>query len=251
MADPPPQPSEGSTQSNASAEKLSKKSAARAERAAKKERAKAERLAEIAKAKEERQQEKSLAKMAEKKILKDLSFSLKKHARSSTFACGGSISFKGPTVEVAGGTTEDSTKKESSTTDVTKADTNPDTAVNTAVVDDVQVRFGVSGSGFTVNFNKEGPSSKDFEHLLKACQPASFGRAGEAILDEKYRKAGKLDRSQFATTFCPYEAGIVDVVTQLLVPQHKHGKHTRSIKVSATPHPLKTLEQTLIIEITG
>jgi hypothetical protein len=82
------------------------------------------------------------------------------------------------------------------------------------------------------NFNKDGPSPNDFEHLLKACQPASFGRAGEAVFDEKYRKAGKLDRSQFATNFCPYEAGMVDVVTQLLVPQYSHDKHRRSIKVT-------------------
>jgi len=236
MADPPAQPSDGSTQANASTEKLSKKAAARAERAAQKEKAKAERLAAKAKAKEEKQQVKTLAQMAEAKILKDLTSSLETHARSATFACGGSVSFKGSTAQVAEEQIEDSTEKGSKTPNTPKADT-ADTAADTAVVDnvvvdDVQVRFGISGSGVTVDFNKDGPSSNDFEHLLKACQPASFGRAGEAVLDEGYRKAGKLDRSQFATTFCPYEAGIVDVVTQLLVPQHKHGKHTRSIKVS-------------------
>jgi hypothetical protein len=221
MADPPIQPSEGSAQINAPTARLSRRSAARAERAAQKERARAERLAAKVKAKEKKQQVKTLAKMAEAKILNDLTSSLETHARSATFACGGNVWFK-----------------------VTpKADT--------AVVDGVQVRFGPSGSGVTVNFNTDGPSSKDFEHLLKACQPASFGRVGEAVLDEQYRKAGKLDRSQFATTFCPYEAGIVEVVTQLLVPQQKHGKHTRSIKVTALPRSSVTLIQMLTIEITG
>jgi len=236
MADPPSQAPEGSTQANSPTEKLSKKAAARAER-------KAKRLAEIAQAKEEKQQEKSLAKMAERKILKDLSSSLKTHARSATFACGGTVSFKDVTAEAAGGKIEDPVQQESSEASIPQTDM--------AVVDDVQVRFGLTGSGFTVNFNKDGPTSNDLEHLLKACQPASFGRAGEAVLDEKYRKAGKLDRSQFATTFCPYEAGIIDVVTQLLVPQHKHGKHTRSIKVDTALNFIISLIQTLIIDITG
>lgn len=147
--------------------------------------------AQKAKAKDKKQQVKSLAQMAESKIIKDLEASLRTHARSATFACGGSVS-----------------------------------------IDDVQVRFGPSGEGFTVIFGQNGPSStKDFEQLLKACQPASFGRGGEAVLDEGYRKAGKLDISQFATSFCPYETGIIDVVTQLLVPDSEHGRHTRSIKV--------------------
>jgi len=181
-----------------------------------------------AKANDEKQQVKSLAKMAEAKILQDLTSSLDKHARSATFACGGSVSERDAAVETIGGSLEDSIEEDLNTTNVSKA--------NTAAVDDVQVRFGDSGSGVTVNFNQNGPSLHDFERLLKACQPASFGRAGEAVLDEKYRKAGKLDRSQFATNFCPYEAGIVDVVTQLLVPQHDHGRHERSIKVTYTLH---------------
>jgi hypothetical protein len=243
MADPPIQPSEGSAQINAPTARLSRRSAARAERAAQKERARAERLAAKVKAKEKKQQVKTLAKMAEAKILNDLTSSLETHARSATFACGGNVWFKVAPAEATGDKMVYPTELESNTTNTPKADT--------AVVDGVQVRFGPSGSGVTVNFNTDGPSSKDFEHLLKACQPASFGRVGEAVLDEQYRKAGKLDRSQFATTFCPYEAGIVEVVTQLLVPQQKHGKHTRSIKVTALPRSSVTLIQMLTIEITG
>ncbi|EME83948.1 uncharacterized protein MYCFIDRAFT_152230 [Pseudocercospora fijiensis CIRAD86] len=73
-------------------------------------------------------------------------------------------------------------------------------------------------------------TSSDFQALLSACQPASFGRGGDEVHDEEYRKAGKLDRSAFATSFCPYEAGIIDVVGQLLLPQTKHLKDKRSIK---------------------
>jgi hypothetical protein len=37
--------------------------------------------------------------------------------------------------------------------------------------------------------------------LATACQPATFGRNNEDVLDESYRKAGKLDIPQFATSF--------------------------------------------------
>lgn len=188
------------------------------------------------------QQMRSLAKLAEAKILKDLNISLWTQARSATFACGGSIFFKDTTE----GNTECDAEKNAETNaegspekkdgenhreddEDDDKDNNTGNAENNAI-DDIQVRFGRSGSGYSVNFGQDGPSG-DFEHLLQACQPASFGRGGEAVLDDKYRKAGKLDRSEFATNFCPYESGIVDVVTQLLAPQYEDDKHVRGIKV--------------------
>lgn len=229
MADPPTETTNTPAQADVKRVNTSEKAAAKAERAARREAKEAERAAQKAKAKEEKKQVKSLAKMAESKILKDLSASLETHARSATFACGGSVSFKTVVDETTQETTKDAPQQESvaSASNYDKDKPSPSTS------DNVQIRFGPSGEGFTVTFGEDGPSSKeDFDHLLKACQPAFFGRGGEAVLDEEYRKAGKLDRSQFATSFCPYESGIVDVVTQLLIPQYKHGKHTRSIKVT-------------------
>lgn len=233
MADLTAQPADTTAPASVKGAKLSKKATAQAERASKKEKAKAERIALKAEAKKEKEEVKSLAKMAEAKILNDLSTSLETHARSATFACGGSVPFKAAIDQSAGETSSEPTQQKTDTTVIPQAtkDEPPLT-----LIDDVQVRFGSTGEGFTLIFNKDGPSSNEFAHLLKACQPASFGRAGEAVLDEGYRKAGKLDRSQFATSFCPYETGIIDVVTQLLVPQYKHGKHTRSIKVKLAPY---------------
>ncbi|KAF2771371.1 hypothetical protein EJ03DRAFT_268957, partial [Teratosphaeria nubilosa] len=54
--------------------------------------------------------------------------------------------------------------------------------------------------------------------LINACVPASFGRGGENVFDESYRRAGALSAEDFMTDFCPYEAGIIDIVTQLLLP---------------------------------
>jgi hypothetical protein len=119
----------------------------------------------------------------------------------------------------------------------TKDDSEEQTSSSSAADDSfhkispVQIRFGENGKGITLTLPGVGSSSKELQELLAVCQPATFGRGGEDVLEEDYRKAGKLDHSAFATNFCPYEAGIIDVVTQLLLPQTAQGDHTRSIKV--------------------
>jgi hypothetical protein len=57
-----------------------------------------------------------------------------------------------------------------------------------------------------------------FEELLKMCDPATFGLGGKDVLDEQYRKAGKLDKTQFSTGFHPHDYGIVDTIKQTLLP---------------------------------
>jgi hypothetical protein len=56
------------------------------------------------------------------------------------------------------------------------------------------------------------------KELLDHCEPATFGRGSEDVLDESYRKASKLDSSAFASDFCPYTLGIVDTAAELLMP---------------------------------
>ena len=56
------------------------------------------------------------------------------------------------------------------------------------------------------------------EGLLRDCAPATFGMGGEEVLDESYRKAVKLDAHQFSTNFNPYDIGIVDAISQILLP---------------------------------
>ncbi len=56
------------------------------------------------------------------------------------------------------------------------------------------------------------------EELLKTCTPATFGKRGKEVLDASYRKAIKLDSDQFSTTFNPYEVGIIDAISQSLLP---------------------------------
>ncbi|TFL04312.1 hypothetical protein BDV98DRAFT_312908 [Pterulicium gracile] len=47
--------------------------------------------------------------------------------------------------------------------------------------------------------NFSNVSSAEVADLVDACQPATFGRNDEDVLDESYRKAGKLEPSSFAT----------------------------------------------------
>ncbi len=56
------------------------------------------------------------------------------------------------------------------------------------------------------------------KELLEDCRPATFGKKGEEVLDESYRKAAKLDTHQFSTNFNPYDVGIIDAITQTLLP---------------------------------
>ena len=75
-----------------------------------------------------------------------------------------------------------------------------------------------------------GRGLDQLEALLRACQPATFGRGGEDILDETYRKALKLDSSVFSSDLCPYELGIVGTVAELLMPSKYMAGGTRGVK---------------------
>ena len=90
--------------------------------------------------------------------------------------------------------------------------------------DTVQLRYGPQNAGKYLTLPiSSSPShitdSTALQDLLAACAPATFGLGGKDVLDEAYRKAIKLPPTDFLTDFCPYKAGIVDVIAQLLVPE--------------------------------
>ena len=62
------------------------------------------------------------------------------------------------------------------------------------------------------------PWEKSLEELVEDCEPATFGFDGKDVLDEKIRKAGKLEAHQFSTNFNPYDYGIVNTIAQELLP---------------------------------
>jgi hypothetical protein len=69
-----------------------------------------------------------------------------------------------------------------------------------------------------LNFPIEESSADNLDRLLADMEPASFGRGGEHVYDESYRKASKMEPSRFTTSFCPYTSGIISAVSQLLLP---------------------------------
>jgi hypothetical protein len=54
--------------------------------------------------------------------------------------------------------------------------------------------------------------------LVIDCEPASFGKGQQDVLDPKYRKAGKLEPRSFLTSFHPSDFGILQNVEQILLP---------------------------------
>lgn len=69
-----------------------------------------------------------------------------------------------------------------------------------------------------LNLPLESSTSENLARLLSDMAPATFGRGGEHVFDESYRKAMKLDPSQFSVDFCPYECDIVEAIAQVLLP---------------------------------
>ncbi|KAF8133299.1 hypothetical protein EV363DRAFT_1162239 [Boletus edulis] len=69
-----------------------------------------------------------------------------------------------------------------------------------------------------VDFSNAGVD--DLEVLYRACKPAEFGRNGDNVFDESYRKAGKMDLISFATLLDPRSLGIHEQVSKALLTQN-------------------------------
>jgi len=122
-------------------------------------------------------------------------------AKQATFACGGRLPIKIPTDNI--GDLIPSTSKQ----------------VHNQIptTEPVTIRFGKAGSGLVLRLPTEG-TDRALQSLLSSCEPATFGRGGQDVYDETYRRATKLDTTEFCTDFNPYEHGIIDIIAQLLLP---------------------------------
>ncbi|KIK57157.1 hypothetical protein GYMLUDRAFT_229413 [Collybiopsis luxurians FD-317 M1] len=65
--------------------------------------------------------------------------------------------------------------------------------------------------------NMANASEQELASLISVCEAAPFGRGTETVLDESYRKALKLDLSQFATPFDLAGTSILHQIQQDLV----------------------------------
>ncbi|TDL27750.1 hypothetical protein BD410DRAFT_893942 [Rickenella mellea] len=79
------------------------------------------------------------------------------------------------------------------------------------------------------------------DELTKACQPATFGANQADVLDETYRKAGKMDLEHFAINFSPERVGLaLEVKSRLLGLDADE----RSIKLE--PYKLKSTVSAIV-----
>jgi hypothetical protein len=75
-----------------------------------------------------------------------------------------------------------------------------------------------SSDRHTIEFPVAADEPQHLEKLLRDCAPATFGVDGKNVLDDSYRKAAKMDNTQFCTNFVPHDCGIIDTIAQVLLP---------------------------------
>ncbi|CAG8955206.1 hypothetical protein HYFRA_00007222 [Hymenoscyphus fraxineus] len=91
----------------------------------------------------------------------------------------------------------------------------------TSAVPPVTLRWDVPNhppNALTIKFPLLDSQSEIFKEVLKACEPATFGLGDKDVLNEEYRKAGKLDNTQFSVSLHPSDYGIIDTIAQTLLP---------------------------------
>ncbi|KAI0036303.1 hypothetical protein K488DRAFT_82255 [Vararia minispora EC-137] len=79
------------------------------------------------------------------------------------------------------------------------------------------VLFYTTEAGETRSLDLAQASVEQLEQLADACAPATFGRGQQDVLDESYRRAGKMDSSQFTTRIVPERTELLDVVRDELL----------------------------------
>ena len=61
-----------------------------------------------------------------------------------------------------------------------------------------------------IDFNDT--DDEQLKHLSETCDKATFGLNKEDVLDESYRKAGKLDSSNICTKLDPERSGLINII---------------------------------------
>lgn len=83
-----------------------------------------------------------------------------------------------------------------------------------------------------LTFPLDAEAGPNLERLVRDTEPATFGQGREEVYDEAYRKATKMNPTQFCSTFNPYELGIIDTIAQVLLPHAASADawHIRSVR---------------------
>lgn len=137
--------------------------------------------------------------------------------QSHLFACGGDLSIREPKVSAkASGQT-----KLSSPPSETRESATITIRWDLASDDQACAKFSLP----EVQGAEDG-----LDRLLQHARPATFGRGGQDVYDEGYRKALQIDPAAFCTTFDPYSVGIIDAVAQVLLPSVSDSTTHRAVR---------------------
>ncbi len=137
-------------------------------------------------------------------LLQKLASAVDGHAATATFACGGSV----PILDLSKGKFDHDAQNLAAPITIRWDPRNTDTTQS-------KIAFPLP--------EHDKVSREMFHKLLHHCDPATFGVGGRDILDEAYRKAAKLDASDFSTDFHPHDCGILDSIQQILLPSTIRG----------------------------
>jgi hypothetical protein len=74
-----------------------------------------------------------------------------------------------------------------------------------------------------------GSLMAEMERLISCCQEATFGFQGRDVLDKDYRQALKMEPTCFDITFHPFDLGIIDAISNLLLPNRPPGMLSASL----------------------
>ncbi|KAH8114724.1 hypothetical protein DFH11DRAFT_1688810 [Phellopilus nigrolimitatus] len=85
-------------------------------------------------------------------------------------------------------------------------------------VEDFILFYGKDKSGSRLDFCNA--TDEDVKHLADTCDAATFGRNQEDVLDESYRKAGKLDTAHFSTNIDVERSGLMNAIRYDLLEGH-------------------------------
>ncbi|KAF2432026.1 hypothetical protein EJ08DRAFT_631199 [Tothia fuscella] len=142
---------------------------------------------------------------------------------AATFAIGGSIKIK-EAMEIA---PQQDTGHPDHDTDISTTSSSSDneslvtaqTAITSApvVIRWDSKTFDVAPK-IILPLTKDHNAQLSLKDLIQDCSPVSVGNEGKDVYDEEYRKASKLDETEFCTNFCPYALGIIDTIEQRLLP---------------------------------
>ena len=122
---------------------------------------------------------------------------------NSTFTCGGSISLSDVAYRLTG----------------TRSTKSSSTSSSSSSAGPIVVHWNrPDGTIGNVEIPPKDGDTTAIDALVDDCAPAYFGHKGKDVYDEKVRKAKAMDKTSFTTNICPYVLGIVDRITQILLP---------------------------------